>query len=68
VNQDAAISEAQSASNNKEDASLFSSALGFLKGFSKDDNDVDEEKVVQQHQQVYDQGKASQMSASSIGS
>lgn len=46
---------------------MFSTALGFLNKFGKDD-DIDEQKVVQQHEQVYQQGQGNKMDASSIGS
>ena len=47
---------------------MFSSALGFISKFGKDDQDIDEQKVVEQHEKVYQQGQGSQMDASSIGS
>jgi hypothetical protein len=46
---------------------MFSTALGFLSKFGKDD-DIDEQKVVQEHEKVYQQGQGSQMDAKSIGS
>ena len=68
VNNNAALSEAQQHSGQHGDSDMFSSALGFISKFGKDDQDIDEHKVMQQHEKVYQQGQGSQMDASSIGS
>ncbi|WVF69820.1 hypothetical protein IAT40_004599 [Kwoniella sp. CBS 6097] len=68
INENTAVSAANAHANNGDDNSnLFSTAMSFLGGMNKDDNDVDEDRVQQEHQQAYGQGNASNMSANSIG-
>ncbi|WWD00571.1 hypothetical protein V866_007506 [Kwoniella sp. B9012] len=69
INENTAVHAAnQYGSNGNENSSLFSTAMSFLGNMNKDDGDVDEDKVQQQHQQAYGQGNASGMSANAIGS
>jgi len=69
VNQNEALQAANAhAGNGNAEASLFSQAFNFIGNMNKDDNDIDEDRVQQEHKQAYDQGNAGNMSASSIGS
>nr|XP_019047187.1 beta-flanking protein [Kwoniella bestiolae CBS 10118]OCF26117.1 beta-flanking protein [Kwoniella bestiolae CBS 10118] len=69
INENTAVNAAnQYASNGNENSSLFSTAMSFLGGMNKDDNDVDEDKVQRQHDQAYNQGNTGGMSANAIGS
>ncbi|WVQ98042.1 hypothetical protein IAU59_005164 [Kwoniella sp. CBS 9459] len=68
INENTAVSAANAhASNGDDNSSLFSTAMSFLGGMNKDDNDVDEQRVQQEHQQAYGQGNAGNMSANAIG-
>ncbi|OCF32621.1 beta-flanking protein [Kwoniella heveanensis CBS 569] len=68
INENTAVSAANAhAANGDDNSSLFSTAMSFLGGMNKDDNDVDEQKVQQEHQQAYGQGNAGSMSANAIG-
>ncbi|WRT64782.1 uncharacterized protein IL334_001716 [Kwoniella shivajii] len=69
INENTAINAAnEHAANGSENSSLFSTAMGFLGNMNKDDSDVDEDKVQQQHDEAYSQGNAGGMSANAIGS
>ncbi|WVR04614.1 hypothetical protein IAU60_001625 [Kwoniella sp. DSM 27419] len=69
IDTNAAVSAAdQHASNGSQNSDLFSTAMGFLGNMNKDDTDVDEDRVQQQHQEAYGQGNAGNMSANAIGS
>ncbi|KAI0801094.1 hypothetical protein C8Q74DRAFT_1444828 [Fomes fomentarius] len=51
------------------DSSLFSSALGFLKGNKEEhERPIDEEDVQRAHRKAYDEGSPSSLNASSLGS
>ncbi|ODN85276.1 hypothetical protein L198_07600 [Cryptococcus wingfieldii CBS 7118] len=65
-NDDAVHAANQHNSNGSENSSLFSTALGYLNNMNQDDNDVDEDKVQQDHQQAYN-GNTSGMTSSSLG-
>ncbi|WVQ76084.1 hypothetical protein IAR50_005723 [Cryptococcus sp. DSM 104548] len=68
ISHDDAVQAAnQHNSNGSENSSLFSTALGYLNNMNQDDNDVDEDKVQQNHQQAYN-GSASGMTSSALGS
>ncbi|KAK8847394.1 hypothetical protein IAR55_005252 [Kwoniella newhampshirensis] len=56
------------ASNGNENSSLFSQAFSYIGNMNKDDTDVDEDRVQQQHQEAYGQGNAGSMSAGAMGS
>jgi len=57
----------QHAGNADQDSSLFSQAFSFISNMNKDDGNIDENRVQQEHQQAYQQGNAGSMSASAMG-
>jgi len=67
VDQHSAIAAAN-ANANDQDSSLFSSAMSHISNMNKHDNhDVDDDDVIQKHEQAYQQGNAGGMSANSMG-
>ncbi|KAK7058369.1 Chitinase 2 [Paramarasmius palmivorus] len=68
-NDDEVVRNAQQHTGGSGDSSLFKSALSFLSD-KKDDHQrpIDEESVTKAHQQVYQEGRAGGMDASSLGS
>lgn len=67
--QDEAISHANQHSGSSGDSTLFSQALSFINGSGKDDDDdIDEQKMVNAHQAVYQSGGGGQAhSAQTLG-
>lgn len=62
------VATADNHSGSSGDRSLFGNAMGFLKSGNADvESDVDEQGVMNAHQQAYSQGNGSQMDASSMG-
>ena len=49
------------------DSSLFSQAFSFIGNMNKEDDNIDEDKVQQEHKQAYENGNAGNMPASAIG-
>ena len=68
VNPNEAMAAAnQHAGNADKDSSLFSQAFSFISNMNKDDDNIDEDKVQQEHKQAYEKGNAGSMSASAMG-
>ncbi|WWD21486.1 hypothetical protein CI109_105972 [Kwoniella shandongensis] len=69
INSGAALQAANAhASNGDDNSSLFSQAFSFLGNMNKDDTDIDEDRVQQEHEQAYRQGNAGSLSAGALGS
>ncbi|GAA5871411.1 hypothetical protein JCM1840_004437 [Sporobolomyces johnsonii] len=63
--QDQAVQHASNSSG--QDSGLFSQAMSFVSNQQNDPNDVDEDKLMEQHDQAYSQGNAGNMSSGSMG-